>query len=282
MNQLTQSRSETAAGITSVMIPLYNHALTVIRTLDSLLRSDPKKIELLICDDASTDDSVKVASAWLESNAAHFFRVKFMVNDLNMGVTANLNRLATEATGEFITLIASDDMLAENAIELQRDYLQSHPSVDFVFSNCTIVNMDDAVLKPSVISSAGAFWLRSRVIVMLNVLFNWNVVWSRLFGRREKFLSFGKYIEEHCLEDRWSALKIMNTGRYAYLHQIIHLYRYRGLAAHPAIASATARRDFHNIERRIHQEARGLLYFLLWVRRLPFRTNRGQWPAKLD
>jgi len=270
------------SGVTSVMVPLYNHATFVEKLLDSLLRSDASKIELLICDDASTDDSVEIVSAWLARNGDRFFQTKFMENMSNIGVTANLNRLAAEATGEFITLIASDDMLAEKAIDLQRDYLQSHLAVDFVFSNCTIMDTDEAVLKPEVASSVNAFWLRSRTILMCNVLFNWNVIWCRVFGRRDKFLSFGKYVEEHCLEDRWSAIKIMNTGRYAYLHQVIHLYRYRGLAGHPAINSSTARRDFHDIERRLHREAKGLLYVLLWVRRLPFKTNRGKWPARLD
>lgn len=268
------------AGVTSVLIPLYNHERFIGEALNSLLASDCSRIELIISDDASPDHSAQVASDWLERHGNRFRRTRLLVGKSNRGITASLNTLIEAATGEFITLLASDDLLPDNAVDMQRDYLLTHPDVDFLFVNCAIIDMEGRLLKQYAASPFISGLLSLRLFALLNMLFNWNVIWSRLFGRRGRFLEFGRYIEEHCLEDRWSALKIMNSRRYVYLGNIGYLYRYRGAQAHPAISSDAARRDFHDTERRLHAEAGGLLYFLLWIRRLPFRTNRGKWPCR--
>lgn len=268
-------------GITSVLIPLFNHERFVAATLDSLLDSDCKKIELIICDDASTDRSLAIAGEWLSRHGTSFFSARLISNQTNLGITSNLNKLVDAASGEFITLLASDDLLAASAIDKQRSFLETRPAIDFVFTNCAIVDTDAKLLKSQVISDYKARILAFRPACLIDAMFNWSIVWARLFGRRDKFIALGRYIEEHSIEDRWSALKIMNTKRYAYLHQVALLYRFRGLAGHPAIGSDEARRSFHDAERRLHPETTGLLYLLLWVRRLPFRTNRGKWPCRL-
>ena len=271
---------EEMLGVTSVLIPLYNHERFIERALESLLSSDYGKIELVISDDASSDQSLRITAEWLARHGRKFARAILIANKKNLGVTANLNRLVENATGEFITILASDDMLATGSIDKQRNFLLSRPSIDFVFVNCAIIDVDDSVIKQNVVSLVQSKLLMIRAYIMLNVMFNWSVIWSRLFCRRRKFKDFGRYIEEHSHEDRWSALKIMNTGRYAYLQEVGYLYRFRGGEAHPMISSDVSRRDFHNVERRLHPESKGLLYLFLWIRRLPFRTNRGKWPCR--
>ncbi len=268
------------SGVTSVLIPLYNHEQFIEKALDSLLSSGCRSIELIICDDVSTDQSLEKTEKWLEQHGEKFARTKLLANKKNAGITANLNKLVDESSGEFITFLASDDMLPEKAIDNQKDFLRSHPSIDFVFVNCAIIDTEGRVLKQSVASPLQSKLLAIKPYVLLNVMFNWSVIWSRLFGRRQKFLEFGRYIEEHSHEDRWSALKIMNARRYVYLQEVGYLYRYRGIEHHPMISSDVSRRDFHDAERRLHPEAKGLLYLLLWVRRLPFKTNRGKWPCR--
>lgn len=268
------------AGITSVLIPIYNHERHVAQALDSLLNSDCSKIELIICDDASSDHSLKIAEDWLEQHGSSFFKATLFANETNLGVTANLNKLVQSASGEFITFLASDDMFADRAIDIQRQYLLNHPDVDFVFANCGIIDTSGRTLKREVISKLQSKLLALRTYILLNVMFNWNVVWVRSLARRKKFIALGRYIEEHSIEDRWVALKIMNTRRYAYFHNVVYLYRFRGAEKHPAIGIELARREFHNVERRLHPESTGLLNLLLWIRRLPFKTNHGKWPCR--
>ncbi|MEI7611256.1 MAG: glycosyltransferase family 2 protein [Betaproteobacteria bacterium] len=265
-----------------MLIPLYNHERFINRALDSLLSSDCSQIELIIADDFSSDQSLSMAKTWLEQHQDKFFRTVLIANERNLGITANLNNMIEQASGEFISALASDDMLAKHSIDNQKRQLMCNASIDFVFVNCAIIDIDDNIIKKSVVGELQSKLLASPTYTMLNVLFNWNVIWSRLFARRKRFIEFGRYIEKHTIEDRWSALKIMNTHRYSYLHEIGYLYRFRGFEAHPAINSDDARYDFHRAERLLHPEAKGLLYVLLWIRRLPFRTNRGKWPCRLN
>lgn len=267
-------------GVTSVLIPLYNHDRYVKQCLDSLLSSDCSQIELIISDDKSTDDSLKTVEDWLGRHEMNFARTSLLTNKNNLGVTANLNKLVGAASGEFVTILASDDMLAEEAIDKQRDYLMNKPAIDFIFVNCSIVDEGGHIIKQHVVSLLQSILLSFRPYLMLNAMFNWSVIWSRLFARRQKFIEFGPYIEEHSLEDRWSAIKIMNTRRYVFLQDVGYLYRFRGVEAHPMINNDMARRDFHDSERRLHPESKGLLYILLWIRRLPFKTNHGKWPCR--
>lgn len=267
-------------GITSIIVPLYNHEHTVEQALDSLLASDCRQIELIISDDASTDRSLEVSKAWLQRHGDKFHRTRLIENEKNLGITGNMNRLLAASTGEFVSGMASDDMVAPGAVDRQREYLLNHPSVDFLFANFTVVDSHGRMLKERVLSRLHAALLWFRPFILLNVMFNWNVVWSGVISRRRKFLEFGGYIEKHSIDDRWLALKIMNTRRYAFVDDVFRLYRFRGWEAHPAISSNTARKDFHDAERRLHPEATGLLYLLLWVRRLPFKTNHGKWPCR--
>lgn len=268
-------------GITSVLIPLFNHEQFITAALDSLLQSDCKKVELILCDDASTDQSFAVAKDWIDHHGSQFFSAKLLANEKNQGITSNLNKLVKASSGEFITLLASDDMLTKGAIDIQRNFLTLHQDVDFVFANCAIIDTNEKIIKPEVIQDLKAKFLNYKFIILLDSIFNWGIIWARFFARRKAFIEFGEYIENHIIEDRWSALKILNTKRYKYLHQIVYLYRFRGLPGHPAISSDLARKSFHDAERRLHPETTGVLSLLLYIRRLPFKTNRGKWPCRL-
>src|ERR1700690_2251627 len=110
-------------GITTVLVPLYNHEVTVERALSSMLLSDCSKIELIICDDASVDQSFKVASLWCESFGDRFEAVQVVRNQVNIGINKNFNKLMSLSSGEFVTLLASDDELTNFSIDKQRLYL---------------------------------------------------------------------------------------------------------------------------------------------------------------
>jgi len=79
-------------GITSVLIPLFNHEQFIAATLNSLLESDCTKIELIVCDDASADQSLAVAKDWIDRHGARFFSTRLLSNTKNMGITSNLNK----------------------------------------------------------------------------------------------------------------------------------------------------------------------------------------------
>ena len=265
--------------VVSVLVPLYNHAKTVSHSLDSILLSDTTKIELIVCDDASKDQSFEVARSWVEEHGSRFVSAVALKNAGNLGITGNLNRLMQLARGEFVTLLASDDVLTVGAIDMQCEFLQTHLACDFVFANCGTIDEVGRVLQPALFSTRKARVLKRQACATVDLVLEWNVPWSRLFARRRAFLAFGGYRSEHLVEDRWSALAIARTRRFAFMDVTAHMYRVRATGTGTAgLASQRLQADLLDIEMRATRDARGLLRALLFVRTKAFAAQQsGSW-----
>lgn len=102
--------------LVSVVVVTYNSANTVTETLDSIVNQTYKNIELVISDDCSTDNTIKLVANWIENNQNRFIRTILVSNEKNEGTVRNLNRGIKCSTGQWIKSIAGDDKLFENAI----------------------------------------------------------------------------------------------------------------------------------------------------------------------
>ena len=107
--------------LVSVCIPAYNNAAYIKETIDSVLGQTYTNLELVICDDHSKDDTVRVIEEIKDD------RIKLYKNEKNLGMSGNWNRCLSKCTGEFIKLICADDMLAPDALEKEVGALMKHP-----------------------------------------------------------------------------------------------------------------------------------------------------------
>ena len=121
--------------LVSILIPCYNHEQFLDDCLGSILAQDYENIELLICDDCSPDGSFAKILSYEQQLKQRFPRVEILKNQVNCGVTKNVNRMLSMAKGDYIKTIASDDAMAPNAISAMVRYLQENPSVDVVVTN---------------------------------------------------------------------------------------------------------------------------------------------------
>lgn len=103
--------------LVSIIVLTYNSASFVIETLDSIKDQTYTNIELIITDDASSDDTLVKCRQWVELNAERFSFIKIMESPVNLGISANCNKGIKAANGEWIKLIAADDVLLKDAIE---------------------------------------------------------------------------------------------------------------------------------------------------------------------
>jgi len=253
-------------GIVSVLIPLYRHEATVEAALDSVLLSDTTKIELIVSDDASTDSSFQRTEEWIQRHGERFYSVLALRQPRNLGITGNCNALINAARGEYVTLLASDDELTCNAVDLQRKFLEQHPQYDFVFANVGIVEPDGHATGHSFVGERRAKALGRKYCATFDIVFQWDLPWARLFARRQAFLRLGGYVAEHSFEDRWCALKIVQDGRFGYLHHVVHLYRKRSQGTGTAgIPVSRLLADLYEVECRLIKETSGLLRALLWI-----------------
>lgn len=125
--------------LVTILVITYNSSTTVIETLDSIKRQSYSRIELIICDDVSTDSTVEICRSWLSSNGCRFEKSLIHVGDKNGGISENLNRGIKISSGDWIKVIAGDDILTDNCIErfikfVYVDNISNDPRI--IFSKC--------------------------------------------------------------------------------------------------------------------------------------------------
>lgn len=101
----------------SVVIVSYNSAEYILETLDSIFAQTYTNIELIVSDDASTDQTVALAEEWIQAHASRFVNVQLIKSEHNTGIAPNCNRGLRRCKGEYIKLLAADDLLRVNCVE---------------------------------------------------------------------------------------------------------------------------------------------------------------------
>lgn len=104
--------------LVSVIVISYNSSKYITETLESIKLQTYANIELIIADDCSSDDTIKICEEWLDNNSSRFKRFKIITADKNTGISPNCNRGLYEANGEWVKFIAGDDILINNCIEV--------------------------------------------------------------------------------------------------------------------------------------------------------------------
>ncbi len=92
-------------------MPTYNGSLWISETIESILKQNFKDWRMLIGDDHSTDDTVKIISAFRDQ------RICIYQNKKNLGYGRNLQHLTKKAGGEILFLMGQDDILLPGALE---------------------------------------------------------------------------------------------------------------------------------------------------------------------
>lgn len=125
-------------ALVSVIVVTYNSADFIVETLESVKNQTWDEIELIISDDFSKDKTVEVCKEWLEKNQYRFKKTGVITTEKNTGVPANVNRGIAMSTGEWLSLLAGDDTLKSNCIELNMEWIKSNPEVSVLFSSVDV------------------------------------------------------------------------------------------------------------------------------------------------
>ncbi len=113
--------------VVTIAIITYNQKELLRETIESILAQKTEySYEILICDDASTDDT---ASMCLEYQANHNGLIKYLRLEKNSGITANSNQGIKYGKGKYFALIGGDDLFLPNKIQVQTKYMEENPEV---------------------------------------------------------------------------------------------------------------------------------------------------------
>lgn len=213
--------------LVSVLVGCYNHAKFVVEALDSIKAQSYPRIELIIWDDASTDDSVDIIERWI---AAQYTDAKLIRNDTNVGLCKCLNTAVRAASGKYLGIIAADDAWLPEKIERQVSIFENAGvDVGVVYSDALLMNEDSQqtdktyqeTFYPSLCGKAGHIF---------DTLFKVNFIPApSALIRRECLESVGLYDEELVFEDWDMWLRI--SREHAFAFDSLSTTRYRLLAS---------------------------------------------------
>ncbi len=108
-------------ALISVLMPVYNGEEFLAEAISSILNQSYSKLELIICDDASTDQSKKIIQSYSD------LRIVFIENKENKGIVYTRNKLFKEAKGDYWALLDCDDVSLKERLKKQLSYLQNNP-----------------------------------------------------------------------------------------------------------------------------------------------------------
>ena len=97
--------------LVSIGIITYNSEKTILETLNSAYNQTYKNIELIISDDFSHDNTVNICKEWISEHSSRFVNCFVLTSTQNTGTSANCNRLINYCSGEYLKILAGDDIL---------------------------------------------------------------------------------------------------------------------------------------------------------------------------
>ena len=120
--------------LVSICIPAYNSGKYIGKTIESALMQTYDRLDVVVVDDCSTDNTVEVVSSFSDE------RVRLICNEQNLGMTANWNKCINEAKGEFIKLIPADDCIYPECVAKSVAILNDNPEISLVIVGSDLIN----------------------------------------------------------------------------------------------------------------------------------------------
>lgn len=126
--------------LVSICIPAYNSGKYIGKTIESALKQTYDRLEVVVVDDCSTDNTVEVVRSFSDE------RVRLICNEQNLGMTANWNKCINEAKGEFIKLIPADDCIYPECVAKSVAILNDNPKLSLVIVGSDLINDEDKII----------------------------------------------------------------------------------------------------------------------------------------
>lgn len=107
--------------LVSVVVPAYNASATVVEAIESVLNQTYKNLEIIVCDDASSDNTVDAVNQLTDS------RITLLKNDRNLGEGPTRDRAIEIARGGWVAVLDADDAWEPDRLEVLMSVARVHP-----------------------------------------------------------------------------------------------------------------------------------------------------------
>ena len=179
----------------SVVIPNYNHAHYIGKQLEAIIDQTFSPIEIIVVDDASTDNSVEVINQFVHQDS----RIRLVCNEQNKGVNQSSNHGISLASGDYIYSCSADDMVLPGLFEKSMNLLMEYPNAELCCSHPAFFDDETGMIdkhedwfRPS----AHSCYFSPEVLIPI---LGPNVLWiagHTCIVKRETFFKAGQYLSE--------------------------------------------------------------------------------------
>lgn len=128
----------------SVCVPTYNNGCYIGKTIASIIAQTHSNIEIIICDNASSDNTKQVVESFGDP------RIKYYCNPQNIGANLNFRKAVDLASYEYVALYHSDDIYEPKIVEKELRILLGDPEAAAVFTLDKLIDKDDKPLGEGV------------------------------------------------------------------------------------------------------------------------------------
>jgi glycosyltransferase involved in cell wall biosynthesis len=129
--------------ILSIGLPIYNRAGLLRKSIDSLLDQTFKDFDLIISDNASTDDTEAICREYAQRDR----RIRYYRNASNIGAPRNFNRTFELSSGKYFKWATSDDLCGPHLLELALCVLERNPATVLCYAKSMIIAEDGSPIE---------------------------------------------------------------------------------------------------------------------------------------
>lgn len=203
---------ENAAPVLSIGMPVRNGARWIESALRSILEQDFREIEVVICDNASGDETVSIC----RRIAAEDARVRVHENSENLGGAGNYNRVFELARGSYFKWAAHDDLCAPGFFSRCVALLEDHDDAVVAFPRTRYVDEQGGFMRDSEEGlSIDAAEPAARALQLLELADTSDDVWMSIFGiYRSAALAPTPRIATHVASDQTLLFELAFAGRF--------------------------------------------------------------------
>lgn len=130
--------------LVSICVPTFNAAKTLSYTLDSLLNQEYPNLEIIIVDNASTDETKEISLKYVKEHGFKYYQ-----NNENIGPVDNLTKCIELAKGEYTAIFHADDYYMPKIIKKQLKIFEENLSVGAVFTSANLINENNEIIGKS-------------------------------------------------------------------------------------------------------------------------------------
>jgi glycosyltransferase involved in cell wall biosynthesis len=207
--------------LVSIVIPLYNCEKYLSACLNSILKQSYQNIEILIADDASTDNSKNIVRTFQKTDS----RIVLFENEKNIGLLKNYNLLFAEAKGDYIAVQDADDWADLARISKQVELMERRPEI-YLCGTSVAFHYPSGYIRPIV---------KQQDYELLGPALDYHICPASMMFKKEvltEVAGLNPFFEGGTSMDRYFINEILSLHRGYFINEVLYHANVRPLSNH--------------------------------------------------